>query len=453
VSELNAAGSALVYSTYLEGSGDGNGNGEQGLGIALDALRSAYVTGFTCSPDFPVTPGSFQNVFGEVDCEAFVSKLDATGSALVYSTYLGATVLGGTGNYYGTTEAYGIAIDSSGDAYVTGVTYSSFFPTTPGAFQTAYASAKKTSNAFISKLNAAGSALVYSTYLGGSGSSQSVGPNEYVGDNGSAIAVDAAGNAYVTGSTVSPDFPTTPDALQGSYASSPCTLVPCPEAFVSKLNAAGSALIYSTYLGGSGNGVNEGDNGYGIVVDMSGNAYVTGSTVSSNFPTTPGALQTAYASAYGLAFVSKFSFAIPFSKFEAKVELDRDRNAFDLDADFTLGSGGSIDLCTQAVTLVIGTDSITIPAGSFVRLGAGYFFRGRIDGAYLEVVIRSDERQKCYFLQATGRHVNLTGITNPVAVTLSIGDNTGTLQTNAERRREHDHSFEGLFPERGSDGW
>ena len=141
------------------------------------------------------------------------------------------------------------------------------------------------------------------------------------------------------------------------------------------------------------------------------------------------------------AFVSKFSFAIPFSKFDAKVEIDRDRDAFDLDADFTLGSGGSIDLSTQAVTLVVGTDSITIPAGSFVKLGPWYFFRGRINGAYLEVVIRSDERQERYFLQATGRHVNLTGIANPVTVTLSIGDNTGTLQIEPEHRPEYGERF------------
>ncbi len=155
---------------------------------------------------------------------AFISKLNAAGSALLYSTYLGGSTITG----------HGIAVDASGNAYVTGITHSSDFPTTPGAFQATFGELYNA--AFVSKLNPAGSALVYSTYLGGND-----------GTDGFGIAVDASGDAYVTGQTSSSNFPTTPGAFQTTYRADNCC-----NAFVSKLNPAGSALVYSTYLGGSG---------------------------------------------------------------------------------------------------------------------------------------------------------------------------------------------------------
>lgn len=184
----------------------------------------------------------------------------------------------------------GIAVDASGNAYVTGSTGSPpDFPTTPGAFQTTHGGKQdgfvSNQDGFVSKLNSAGSALIYSTYLGGSGD-----------DGGLGIAVDASGNAYVTGWTSSSDFPTAPGAFQTTYGGGQYG-----EAFVAKLNAAGSALVYSTYLGGSNQ-----DYGSGITVDASGNAYVTGFTVSSDFPTTPGALQLTYGGNCD-AFVSKLN--------------------------------------------------------------------------------------------------------------------------------------------------
>ena len=191
--------------------------------------------------------------------------------ALAYSTYLGGSG-GDSGN--------GIAVDSSGSAYVTGNTSSTDFPTTSGALQTTSAGS---GDAFVTKLNASGTALVYSTYLGGTGS-----------DSGHAIAVDGSGDAYVTGSTSSTNFPTTAGALQTTSAGS-------GDAFVTKLNASGTALVYSTYLGGSG-----GDSGASIGLDGSGDAYVTGSTSSTNFPTTAGALQTTSAGS-GDAFVTKLN--------------------------------------------------------------------------------------------------------------------------------------------------
>ena len=251
VSKLNASGSALVYSTYLGGSGT---VGDGGTGIAVDSSANAYVTGYTNSTDFP-TLNPIQGYGGGGD--AFLCKISANGSAFVYSTYVG-------GN--GQDQGNGIAVDSSGDAYLTGFTYSPDFPTV-NPLQ-AKLSAAHYSTVFVSKMNPAGTGLVYSTYLGGS----------YV-DSGSGIAVDASGNAYVTGATQSTDFPTV-NALQASKK----TGAGNSAAFVAKLNPTGSALVYSTYLGGSGSDLG-GDQGNAITADSSGNAYVTGLTYSTDFPT------------------------------------------------------------------------------------------------------------------------------------------------------------------------
>jgi uncharacterized repeat protein (TIGR03803 family) len=275
VTKLNAAGSALIYSTYLGGS-----QTDYGYGIAIDASGNAYVTGETLSSNFPTTAGSFQTSCAGA-C-AFVTKLNATGSALVSSTFLGG----------GLTIGKSIAIDASSNAYVTGETGSASFPTTLGAFQTNCTKCPFTLNAFVTELNAAGSALVYSTFLGGSTGGSA-------GDEGFGIAVDASGNAYVTGVAHSSDFPTTFGGA-GTCAGN----VPCPDAFVTKLNAAGTALLYSTFLGGANS-----DGGAGIALDASGNAYVTGNTLSSNFPTTSGVFQTILSGGGGDAFVSKLNAA------------------------------------------------------------------------------------------------------------------------------------------------
>jgi Beta-propeller repeat/Dockerin type I domain len=270
VTKLNAAGTALIYSTYLGGSGV-----DTGRGIAVDGSGNAYVTGQTASANFPTTAGAFQTGHASDGSEddAFVTELNAGGTALVYSTYLG-------GNNY--DDGYGIAVDSSGNAYVTGSTQSSDFPTSTGAFQTSFGG---NSDAFVSKLNASGSSLVYSTYLGASSI-----------DYGRGIALDASGDAYVTGAA-SANFPTTAGAYQTTVGGT------FSDAFVSKLNTSGTALIYSTFLGGNGT-----DNGNGIAVDSSGNAFVTGSTYSTNFPTTTGAFQTSYGGSQD-AFVTKLNSA------------------------------------------------------------------------------------------------------------------------------------------------
>jgi beta-propeller repeat-containing protein len=254
----------LVYSTYLGGSG----TLDTGVDIAVDAAGSAYVTGGTNSLDFPTTAGAFQRaapVLTGGNANVFVSKLNPTGTALVYSTYLG----GGSEDDPG-----GIAVDPSGHAYVSGLTGSTNFPTTPGAFQRTLTDR----SIFVTKLNSTGTALVYSTL---------VGPSEF-GTGLSRIAVDGTGQAYVTATTTSAEFPTTPGAFQPTFGGGLCgpdfDLLPCADAFVTKLNATGTGLVYSSFLGGSGEDV-----GRGIAVDASGIAYLVGRTRSTNFPTSPGA--------------------------------------------------------------------------------------------------------------------------------------------------------------------
>ena len=267
----------LAYSTYLGGNG-ANG-GDFATGIAVDSSGSAYVTGYTGSPDFPTTAGVVQstNKGSLSHTNAFVTKLNPAGTALVYSTYLGGSA---------SDNANAITVDSAGNAYITGRAFSADFPTTVGAFQPTL---KSNHNAFVAKLNPSGSALVYSTFLGGTGSDSTV-----------AIAIDAAGHAFVTGHTISSDFPTTPGAFQ-TVNRSPVG----GNAFVSELDPAGSALVYSTYLGGTSA---QGDYGKGIAVDAAGSAYLVGDAFSADFPSTPGAYQGGRKSLNSSnAFVTKFN--------------------------------------------------------------------------------------------------------------------------------------------------
>jgi hypothetical protein len=254
VAKLSADGSTLLYSTYLGGSQQ-----ERGFGIALDDAGNAYITGRTDSTDFP-TRNAYQPASAGPS-DAFVTKLNASGSDLIYSTYMGGAVLEGSDG----DLAYAIAVDGSGNAYITGETGSPDFPVV-NAIQPTYGGGN--SDAFVTKLNAAGNALVYSTFLGGSG-----GPVN--SDAGNGIAVDGSGNTYVTGSTSTGDFPTA-NAIQPAYGGGE------GDAFVTKLNPSGSAFVYSTYLGGDDN---FSDGGSDIVADEDGNAYITGLASSVDFPT------------------------------------------------------------------------------------------------------------------------------------------------------------------------
>ena len=263
VSKIDASGSSLVYSTYLGGMGN-----DIAFGITTDSGGNAYVAGETYSTNFPITMSAYQtSLLGSHG--AFVTKLSPAGSSLVYSTYLSGSIQ---------DTAAGIAVDASGNAYVVGWTYSTDFPTTSGAFQKTERGGQ---DGFVTKVNSTGTGLVYSTYLGGS-----------LNDRANGIAIDASGNAYVSGQTLSTNFPTM-NAYQSAFGGGLDTgcggTVVCGDAILTKLNAAGSALLYSTYLGGAGE-----DAGLGIAVDSSENAYMVGGTESANFPVTYNAPQAAY---------------------------------------------------------------------------------------------------------------------------------------------------------------
>jgi hypothetical protein len=262
----------LRYSTLLGGGSEI----DLGNAIAVDSSNRAVVAGFTCSQDFPMAHGITPS--GSRFCSAFVTKFDFTGSRLIFSDVLGANA-----------TASGVALDADGNIYLTGITRSLDFPITPGAFQTRFAGGFSDGDAFVTKLNAGGTAILYSTFLGGDRDDEAVG-----------IAVDSSRNAYVTGITLSRNFPTTAGAFQRE-----CKLNndACVATFVTKLNSTGSQELYSTFLNGNANlSVAFG----GIAVDSAGHAFVTGVTAASDFPTTAGTAQPVFG---GLedAFVVKIS--------------------------------------------------------------------------------------------------------------------------------------------------
>jgi hypothetical protein len=256
VTKLTPAGNALVYSTYLGGT-----LRDMAYDVAVDPAGNAYAVGGTSSANYPTTAGSFDPFFnGGLD--VFVTKLNAAGNALVYSTFVGSA---------GSDRADALALDTAGFAYVTGVTWSPGYPVTAGAFDVGFNGA---SDAFVTKLSPPGNALVYSTFLGGAGD-----------DNGDGIALDTLNQAHVTGSTRGAGFPVTAGAFDVGYNGGP------RDVFATKLNVAGAALLYSTFLGGALE-----DYGADIAVAWSGGiagqAYVTGYSRSVNYPTTAGSFDT-----------------------------------------------------------------------------------------------------------------------------------------------------------------
>ena len=309
VAKLNSSGTAVIYATYIGGTGQDSANG-----IAIDAAGTVYLTGQTASTNFPVSANAPQTQLngGSGVTDAFALHLNGAGNSLIYSTYLGgsasdngkAIAIDAQGNAFigGATQSTNfpgpnnpdfpprgggdgfvtkidpggtqflfsiylggfafdsvnsVAVDSKGSVYAAGETRSDNFPVTTGSFQQAR---NGISDAFISKISNSGT-IEYSTYLGGDGS-----------DAANAIAVDSQGSAYITGQTFSSNFPTTLNSIQP-------TAVFLPDSFVTKLNPSGTGFIYSTYLGGSGD-----DAGFGIALDSFNNAFVTGETSSIDFP-------------------------------------------------------------------------------------------------------------------------------------------------------------------------
>jgi len=257
VAKVNSTGSALVYSTFFGGTTNSGIAGESGPFLALDSSGNVYLTGSTTATDFPVTSGAFQKQIGNSQASnAFVSKLDATGSTLVYSTYLGGT--------NGIDVGYGVTVDSFGDAYVVGVAGSSDFPTTSSAFQTLNnggAGSGISGDGFVTEIDPDGKRLVFSTFLGGTG-----------GDFATSVIIDSAGAIYVAGGTASTDFPT-----QNPYQS---TLNGTGfNGFITKFAPGGSTLDYSTYFGPGG--ANLGATVVGV--DGLGEAYVSGGAAYAKF--------------------------------------------------------------------------------------------------------------------------------------------------------------------------
>jgi hypothetical protein len=271
----------LVYSTYLGGSQ--NNGSDSPSRIVVDSTGAVYVAGLTASPDFPTTANALQPAMPantSLGGTAFVSKLNAAGSALVYSTYLGGP---GTSGDFGTNRATDLAIDSAGNAYVVGYVSQMIYPlvnpiqTTVGTVPPGFPE-----TCFVSELNAAGSALLFSTYLGGTDQQQASG-----------VALDSAGSIYVTGFTDSPDFP-----LLNPYQ----TAQRGKDAFVAKISSS-YKLIYSTLLGGSMD-----DGGSKITVDSSGAAYLIGGTASPDFPlVNPAQTKPLPSSNYSQGFVAKLA--------------------------------------------------------------------------------------------------------------------------------------------------
>jgi hypothetical protein len=303
------------------------------------------------------------------DSDVFVTKFSPAGTTLVYSTYLGGS---------GLDEAFGISVDTSGNAYVTGKTASTDFPTV-NAFQPAYGGGN--ADAFVAKLNPAGSALVYSTYLGGSGSE----------GNLSRIAIDSSGNAYIVGSTDSTNFPTA-NAIQSARAG------PGDNAFITKLNAVGKGLIYSTYLGG--NSLNL---GFGIAVDASGTAYVAGQTWSGTFPT----MNPYQGSLRGTddAFIAKIV-QLPV-QLSSVVSRKTHGSAGTFDVDLPLTGAHGIECRSGGAngdyTLVFNfTNTLASVSGASVANGTG---------SVSSSAIGSDPHQYI---------VNLTGVSNAQVITVSL---------------------------------
>jgi len=240
----------VVFSTFL-----GDYYNDFGKGVAVDGSGYVYVTGITSSPSFPTTVGSYDNTSNGYD-DVFVTKMNVTGDRLIFSTFVGGS---------NSDEGHDLALDSDGNIYVTGLTYSSNFPTTPNAYMRSWGGGS--TDGFVFKLNASGDRLIFSTYIGGLGYEWVYG-----------IDVDSRGCAYITGHTTSQNFPTTSGAYSTTHNGG------WTDSFVVKLNRTGGALVFSTFLGGSG-----GDNGWGIAVSPSFYVFVSGTTYSSNFPTTSGA--------------------------------------------------------------------------------------------------------------------------------------------------------------------
>ncbi len=381
----NNRGEELIYSTRLGGTGF-----DKAFSVAVDSLGQAYVTGTTSSEDFPAVNALYPEFGGggRTEGDAFVVKLSADGSELYYATYLG-----GSGNDLGA----GIALAESGMVVVTGETQSTDFPMID-ALDEGYGGGA--ADAFVAAIDPSGSSMLFSTYLGGEGD-----------DAGTAIALDPAGNVYVTGHTRSLDFMTV-SPWQSRLTSE------MADAFVTKLSPAGDTLIYSTYLGGSAS-----DRGQGIAADVFGHAYVTGRTDSPDFPSTVGVIQPELAGETD-AFVTKLNpdgASLAYSTYLGGrgsddgrgIVVDGERNAYIIgetaSSDFleVLPLQGSFGGGQDAFLTILGPRGATLGSSTYFgggRQDTGHAIAlGPFDNIYLAGVTRSVD------IQTVGTFNNLLG--------------------------------------------
>lgn len=343
VAKFNNSGSNLVYLTYLGGSGN-----ETALGLAVDNSGNAYLTGWTDSPDFPTKQARQGTIGGQIFhgfylTDAFVSELNSNGTALVYSTYLG-------GNNIDVATA--IAVDTNGAAYITGYTSSTNFPVTTNAYRTHLTCTNNgipntyNFSAFVAKIAPNGTNLDYGSYLGGTNYDQATG-----------IALDPAGNIYVAGFTASTNFPAT-NALTGfKHLNGSTTTTPAFDAFACRFQSNFASLVYSTYLGGTNN-----DQATAITADASGNAYVVGWTVSTNFPYTTNALTSFGTNSPSFVHTNTLSSAFATNAFLTKIQWDGTNTSIGFSAMFGgigIDVANGVALDTNNNIYIVGSASST----------------------------------------------------------------------------------------------
>jgi hypothetical protein len=340
VAKFSSTGNNLSYSTYIGGSGI-----DMSYGIAIDTAGNSYITGYTNSTDFPTTH-AYRTTYQGGESDVFISKLNSSGNNLDYSTYLGAE---------GDDIGLGIDVDQSGCAYITGKTNSTGFPTA-NAYQ---ATLSGDFDVFITKLSSIGNALAYSTYLGGS-----------LDEVGYGISVDGGGNAYISGYTSSYDFPTK-NAFQGIFGVN-------NDVFVSKIAPTGDTLSYSTYLGG-----NNDESSYAIDVGISGSAYITGLTASTNFP-----VENTYQGSYGGGIVDAFA-----ARFDV-----REKYTWHVDGNVASSGDGrswnkAFKTIQEAVIVGSGGDEIWVKKGTY-KLSSPIYVPNAMEiyGGFAGSEIQRDQR-------------------------------------------------------------
>ena len=394
VTKLNASGTGIIFSTFLGGSFY-----DEGLGIAVDASGNVYVTG-SASSSFPITVGSYDTTYNG-GANVFVTKLNATGTALVYSTYIGTSQ-----NEF----ASDLAIDANNNAYITGRAPDVLidYPTTVGAFDTTH---NGSDDVFVTKLNDTGAALVYSTFLGGSNF-----------DRGFSIAVDSNQEAYVAGSTIDDvtDFPTTAGASDTTHNGN-------TDFFVTKINSNGSNLIYSTFIGGPGI-----DNCNGLTIDNAGNAYVTGA-INAGYPTTSGVVDTVAAGSTegGLSKLNATGSTLVYSTYFGGaqgetgrgVAVDAFGNAYIVGDTFSSGANDYPTTVGAYDTTFNGNNDVVLTV--FNTAATGYLYSTFLGGAGTEFGnnIRLDSSGNVYLTgQTTSAATNLPTTTNAFQTTHAGGN-------------------------------